>query len=89
MIGEQVETPEGGDNEELQRIIKRTLAGGMDLAQDAVLAADEVCMCCMCVCVLCCMGVLYVFVLYVRMYIVLCVRVNVLYVLVYVLYVRV
>lgn len=41
VIGEQVETPEGGDNEELQRIIKRTLAGGMDLAQDAVLAADE------------------------------------------------
>ena len=44
VIGEQVDAPEGADSsEELHRVIKRTLAGGMDLAQDAVLAADEVC----------------------------------------------
>ena len=70
VIGEQVEGSEGADStEELHRIIKRTLAGGMDLAQDAVLAADEVCV-----------RVLYVrvYVLHVRVYVLyvrMCVRV--------------
>lgn len=41
VIGEAL--PEGAEpDEELHEIIKRTLAGGMDLAQDACLAADEV-----------------------------------------------
>lgn len=44
VIGEQVDASEGEDSdEELHHVIRRTLAGGMDLAQDAVLAADEVC----------------------------------------------
>ncbi|CAM9714983.1 unnamed protein product, partial [Hapterophycus canaliculatus] len=42
VIGEAKELPEGQEpDEELFEIIKRTLAGGMDLAQDAVRAADE------------------------------------------------
>lgn len=44
VIGESKEVEEGKEsNEELYEVIRRTLAGGMDLAQDAVLAADEVC----------------------------------------------
>lgn len=44
VIGEAVELPEGVEpDEELCEVIRRTLAGGMDLAQDAVQAADEVC----------------------------------------------
>lgn len=43
VIGEREEVPEGGEsNDELRVVITRTLAGGADLAQDAVLAADEV-----------------------------------------------
>eukprot|EP00904_Undaria_pinnatifida_P010258 jgi/Undpi1/6362/HiC_scaffold_20.g08843.m1 len=42
VIGEQADAPREGDSaDDLERIIRRTLAGGMDLAQDAVLAADE------------------------------------------------
>lgn len=43
VIGEAQELPAGVEpDEELCEIIRRTLAGGMDLAQDACLAADEV-----------------------------------------------
>lgn len=66
VIGEQADAPREGDSaDDLERIIRRTLAGGMDLAQDAVLAADEVCFVCEHVHVLhvrmCCMRV-YVYV---------------------------
>lgn len=44
VIGEAVELPEGAEpDDELCEVIRRTLAGGMDLAQDAVQAAEEVC----------------------------------------------
>ena len=43
VIGEAQELPAGVEpDEELVEIIRRTLAGGMDLAQDACAAADEV-----------------------------------------------
>ena len=43
VIGEAQELPEGVEpDEELHEIIRRTLAGGMDLAQDACRAAEEV-----------------------------------------------
>lgn len=43
VIGESEVVADGEEpNEDLHEVIKRTLAGGMDLAQDAVLAADEV-----------------------------------------------
>ncbi len=46
VIGEAKELPPGVEpDEEVCEIIRRTLAGGMDLAQDACLAADEVCKC--------------------------------------------
>ncbi|CAN0130149.1 unnamed protein product, partial [Ectocarpus fasciculatus] len=42
VIGEAIELPEGVEpDDELCEVIRRTLAGGMDLAQDAVQAADE------------------------------------------------
>lgn len=44
VIGEREEVSPGEEpNEQLHEVIRRTLAGGMDLAQDAVNAADEVC----------------------------------------------
>lgn len=43
MIGEAQDLPAGVEPDEEQcEIIRRTLAGGMDLAQDACNAADEV-----------------------------------------------
>lgn len=43
VIGEREEVQDGQEpNEELHEVIRRTLVGGMDLAQDAVAAADEV-----------------------------------------------
>lgn len=46
VIGEAKELPAGVEaDEELSEIIRRTLAGGMDLAQDACAAADEVGVC--------------------------------------------
>ncbi|CBN78673.1 receptor protein kinase-like [Ectocarpus siliculosus] len=42
VIGEAVELSEGAEpDDELCEVIRRTLAGGMDLAQDAVQAAEE------------------------------------------------
>lgn len=44
VIGEREDVAEGKEpDDELHVVIKRTLAGGADLAQDAVLAANEVC----------------------------------------------
>lgn len=63
VIGEAQELPAGVEpDEELVEIIRRTLAGGMDLAQDACAAADEVggwwgvvCVSCIiCPCMYCC-----------------------------------